>query len=214
VDYFTVARRRAFVTRHSSSASTTTTTTTRTHKESLDCPDADGLFTAQDRAFLTTRLLKQVTVVDAHDDSGATPTTNALTQLLETAYQTKYRKSVDLVGSQRHSATSSSSSSRSSDHKNENTTTMQEHGAQSETLWHVLTSLDWVDCVTTVHQPDLRDRVVSATTLAPWRQVAPPVDLIHDYVCTVVCCMVYVFVVVVVSCLLCKSVQLSSRLWI
>jgi hypothetical protein len=39
-----------------------------------------------------------------------------------------------------------------------------------------------VDTVCAVHQPDLRDRVVAETTIAPWRQLAPPVDLIHDYV--------------------------------
>jgi hypothetical protein len=156
VDYFTVARRRAFV---------------RSSQQQHDGYDADGLFTAQDRAFLTTRLLKQVTVVDDTDSTTTTTTNNALAQLLETAYQAKYRKPGHLTDSHNNNTSDDTTTRR-----------MQEHGAQSETLWHVLTSLDWVDTVCAVHQPDLRDRVVAETTIAPWRQLAPPVDLIHDYV--------------------------------
>lgn len=158
VDYFTVARRRAFV---------------RSSQKQHDGYDADGLFTAQDRAFLTTRLLKQVTVVDDTDST----TTTTLAQLLETAYQAKYRKPGHLTDKHNNNTSDDTTTRR-----------MQEHGAQSETLWHVLTTLDWVDTVCAVHQPDLRDRVVAETTLAPWRQLAPPVDLIHDYVGGLLCC--------------------------
>lgn len=136
--------------------------------------DREGIFTSRDRAFLTSRLVKQVTVLDDGQER------NELSEFLFSEYQ---------ASSRLHNVMDASNSRSFSSfvEDDENDDNVVEHGEKSDTLWHVLTSLDLIDVVEAVHQPALRDMVVAETTLAPFWKVQPPVNLIQDYVSRVVC---------------------------
>ena len=116
--------------------------------------DADGMFTAQERAFLISRLFQHVTVLDNDD----------LARLLEMEYHAKLTLHIVHV-------------------KNMDRESVQlaKQQVQVAPLWHVLAQCQLVDCHMPVHQPALRDRVVAETTLAPVWRLSANVTLLHDY---------------------------------